>query len=131
MEDQTINVYRVNPNPNLVGWIILTVSLTIVIIVLLFLWIFSLTVVDQPCGCTGEFGVQINTAARPQRNCGTSRDMPCMFTVSSLEECVNICNQLVNICSGFTYNSTTNTMTIVNPTNTYNMSQTNLYIRQI
>lgn len=127
-----INVYRQSENPQLLGWIILVSVLTLAIIVLLILWVMS----AQNCtatssrSCFGTFGVQFGVDANPLNSCGTSQTDPCMFAKKSLIDCQTQCNNLQNICQAFTFNSSTSTMKIVRPINTFNSAQSNLFVRQ-
>lgn len=131
--DGSINVYRTNPHTS--GWIILCLVLAIIIIVLLFVWAFSLNNCEnqsQGCTCYGPFGVQANIDAMQLNVCGTGRNEPCSFAVNSLSDSEQICDVWSDICQAFTYNFRTSTMNIVNPNNTFASSdlQTNLFVRQ-
>lgn len=114
---------------NDIGWIILSFILTALIILFIILWVICLwNENENKCDTFGTFGVEFNVDTTALNNCGTTRDQTCTFRFSSLDQCVKQCNILS--CSAFTFNPNTNIMKIVNPTNTYNSHNTNLFVRQ-
>jgi len=132
MVGEPVNIYHVQEDKSTNGWILLSFLLTMVIILLIILWVFS--ILDRnnipPCSCFGPFGVEINVDANPINLCGTDRIAPCIFAKNSLADCVNECNVLQGICQAFTFNAVTSTMKIVQPINTFTSVQTNLFVRQ-
>lgn len=80
--------------------------------------------------CFGPFGVQTGTDANPINSCGTDRNDPCIFAVSTLGEAETQCNTLSSICNAFTFSESTSTMKIVTQDNTFTAMNTNLYVRQ-
>lgn len=130
---QSLTVYRTNYDEHVIGWFILSVFLAAGLIIFLLLWIFSIN--DQqtqpaPSICFGPFGVQTGIDANALNICGTSRTDPCIFGMPSLSNAEAECNTLQSICNAFTYDDSTLTMKIVQPTNTFLSSSTNLFVRQ-
>lgn len=131
-EDNSINVYHVKGDSHTIGWIILSISLTVVVIGLI-IWLV-ITYINQPtptpCNCFGPFGVQTGIDGNQINRCGTDRNLPCIFNKNSISDCETECNNLANICSAFTYNSITSIMKIVDPNNTFTSVNSNLFVRQ-
>jgi len=129
---QTINVYRVKPNEHLIGWIILCVSLAVALIIFLILWAFAINDIynTQPQVCFGPYGVQTGVDANPLNQCGTSKTDPCIFAKNTISDCEAECDTFKSICNAFTFNSSTSTMKIVQPTNTFSSPSSNLFVRQ-
>lgn len=130
---EPINVYRVKPDKNLVGWIILSIVLTVALVTFMLLWIFSINEkYNQPEStiCFGPFGIQTNVDSDPINQCGTNKSDPCIFAKNSVADAEAECNTLKSICSAFTFNTLTSTMKIVQPTNTFMSIGTNLFVRQ-
>jgi hypothetical protein len=130
-----INVYRVSSAPHTNGWIILSLVLTVIILILLFVWPLSLNNCEnrcQGCTCYGPYGVQAGTDALTLNTCGTGGNLPCAFTVNSLAAAEQQCAVYSDICQAFTYNARTSTMNIVQVSNTFvsGDGQTNLFVRQ-
>jgi hypothetical protein len=127
-----INVYRVKPDEHIIGWIILCVGLTIALIIFILLWAFSIN--DQynttTSVCFGPYGVETGVDANALNQCGTTRTDPCIFAKSTIADCEAQCETLKSICNAFTFNSTTTTMKIVHPTNTFISPSSNLFVRQ-
>lgn len=131
--DKAINVYRVKPDEQVVGWVILSILLAIGLIIFLTLWIFSIN--DKynqpsPSQCFGPFGVETGVDANPLNLCGTNRSDPCIFGKATLADAEAECDTLRSICNAFTFNASNSTMKIVNPTNTFISGSSNLYVRQ-
>lgn len=127
-----INVYHVKESEQTIGWIILCLFLTLVIIGLIILITFSIINNSNipPCNCFGPFGIEIDVDANVINQCGTNGITPCSFNINSLSDAVTQCNNLQSICQAFTFNPTTSTMKIVTPANTFISPQTTLYVRQ-
>lgn len=127
-----INIYRTPPSEHITGWIILSSVLAVIIIILLFLWTFGALECNKSdtCDCFGIFGIELNVDAAPINACGSSRTDPCSFSKATLDDCVNECNSLSNICNAFTFNASTATMKIVQPSGTFSSAGTNLFVRQ-
>ena len=114
------------------GWIVLVFVLAVIIITLLIMIVIIGENQPQtpPDPCFGPWGLELNVDNAAINRCGSSRTEPCTFTKTSLEACINECNQLSNICSSFTFNPTTATMKIVNTEGTFTSGGTTLYVRQ-
>lgn len=126
-----INVYRAPPSENTTGWIVLSLILMAVIILFICLWAFSATQTCPPANsCSGTYGTSANLDAAPINGCGSSRNEPCSFPIASYSAAVTECDSLGARCPAFTYNSTTATMRIVEPTNTYTSAGTNIHVKQ-
>lgn len=132
MTSQTINVYRVKPNEQIVGWIVLCVSLAIALITFMLLWVFSVN--DQynttTSICFGPYGIETGVDTNALNQCGTSRTDPCIFAKNTIADCEAECDIWKSICNAFTFNSITATMKIVDPTNTFVSPSVNLFKRQ-
>lgn len=115
---------------NVIGWIILTVVLLVIIIIFFILWILCWVQNPQPCKCFGSYGVEFNVNTVPLNVCGPSRSAPCEFIFGSANDAVKQCESLRDICKAFTYDTITNQMRIVNPTNTIFSASSTLYTRQ-
>jgi hypothetical protein len=125
------NFYRINFKVNNTGWIVLAVILSLLVVLFLLLWIFAVG------GCTvtpdppfGLFGVEFGVDANAQNNCGPNRNQPCLFAKNNLLDCQTECDTLKSICQAFTFNSTTSTMKIVQPSNTFSSPSSSLFVRQ-
>ena len=114
------------------GYIILCIILTRLLIVFIILWAVAVNINFNSTNntCFGPFGVQVNTDANVLNICGTNQTSPCIFSVSSVNDCETQCNILSTVCSAFTYNASTSSMKIVQPSNTFASSSTDLYVRQ-
>ena len=131
-DGDNINVYHVKENNEKSGWIILSFSLTLLIILLL-VWLFFMILEQNnipTCKCYGTYGLQIGVDSTAISKCGRNRNEPCIFRKNSISDCVNECDTLNNICQAFTYNSLNQTMKIVEPNNVFASTSTNLFIRQ-
>lgn len=130
--DTPINVYHIKDDSETVGWIFLSFSLCLVIIILITFLLLAILKQSNipPCNCYGPYGVQIGVDTSEINQCGTSRNEPCLFRKNSLADCVSECETLSNICQAFTFNQTNLTMKIVQPTNTFQSPFTNLFVRQ-
>lgn len=117
-----------------VGWIILAIFLTLFVTIFASLWIIALnqppTQQSPPIGCFGPFGVQAGIDANPLNQCGAGFSNPCIFAINSLIDAETQCNTLQSICNAFTFNFSTATMKIVNPSTTFTSTNANLFIRQ-
>lgn len=121
-------------HPDYIGWVVLSVILATTTIVFLMLWIFSQPINSSSStstSCFGPFGVQSGVDANPINSCGVNRNNPCIFTINTLSGAQDQCNTLQSICNAFTFNQNTNTMKIVQPTNTFTSLATNLFVRQV
>lgn len=128
-----INVYRVNSDEQVIGWVILSLLLAIALIIFLTLWIFCINDKHNqppPSQCFGPFGVETGVDANALNLCGTSRSDPCIFGKTALADAEAECDTLRSICNAFTFNQSTSTMKIVQPTGTFASPSTNLYVRQ-
>ena len=116
-----------------IGWIVLTVFLTIGVLIFMFLWVAN-GITFTPCSPTGaiffDFGVTAGVDANALTSCGTNGITPCVFAMNNLADCINQCNILSAQCSAFSFNPTSNTMKIVVPNNTFVSSNVDLYARQ-
>ena len=129
----TINVYHMKEDSHIIGWLVLSFLLTLGIIILLMVWVFSLwnnNNVPPRSVCFGPFGVETGVDANALVQCGTNRDETCTFRKRSIADCEAECNVLQEICQAFTFNETTSTMKIVNRNNTFRSPQSNLFVRQ-
>ena len=127
-----INVYNVKGDNQKTGWIVLSFSLTVVIMILLVLILVGIlqNSEDIPCSCYGSYGMQVGVDAPGINQCGTSRNEPCIFRKNSIADCVTECETLSSVCQAFTFNESNLTMKIVRPVNVYESTFTNLFVRQ-
>lgn len=129
---RTNTIHIVKQNKHLVGWIILTMSLAVVALIFILLWIFGTSSITQQSVCFGAFGVKPGIDGNAATQCGTSGSDLCVFNINSLSGCIDQCNNLSSICNTFSYNSSTQTMRIIQGTiNEFASSTSDLYIRQI
>jgi len=114
------------------GWVLLSFILASGLIFFLILWVFILNNQQNQINniCFGLFGVEMNVDANPINRCGSDNISPCIFPINSLDSSQQQCDTLKNICQAFTFNQTLSTMKIVQPTNTFTSSGTNLFVRQ-
>lgn len=114
-----------------IWWVVITFVLTALVITFLLLWIFQLNSENNqiPCSCFGTYGVQLSVDANPISCLLDGVTGPCIFKKLSLQECNTECLNRTN-CNAFTYNPTTFTMKIVEPTNTFISPLTNLFVAQ-
>ena len=114
-----------------IGWIILSLILGIIIIGLIITVAFLQLNRASPNGtCSGSYGLQTGVDGDIINKCGENRNSPCLFVLSSINQCVTECNVLQDICTAFSYNPTTQTMKIVNPNRIFSSDQVDLYTRQ-
>lgn len=113
-------------------------SFTILIISTLFLAsfialmvIFVIAILTTTSYCNGEFCFTPNTDAKILEICGPNQDSPCLYQFRTLEDCLAQCQLLENVCSAFTFNSTTSVMKIVDPSITTSSALTNLYVKNV
>ena len=117
------------------SWIILTSSLTLIIIIFIFLYTFSSVYytnqhVRVECNCYGDWGVFPNVGANTLNRCGPDNTQPCLFNISSLSEAVAQCNQVKDFCNSFVYNETTRQMSIVDSSTSFASPGVDLFVRQ-
>ena len=121
-------------HPHYLGWVIACALLATTTLIFLLLWIFSHASQQNPTPppgvCFGPFGVESDIDANPLSACGTDRTDPCIFAVNTLQAAEDQCNTLQSVCNAFTFNESTATMKIVQPTNTFVAMGTNLFVRQ-
>lgn len=121
-------------HPHYLGWIILSGVLAGAALIFILLWVFALHNCNCPSPppgiCFGPFGVVAGIDANALSSCGTSQSDPCIFAVNTLAAAETQCNTLQSICNAFTFNESTATMKIVQPTNTFASNGTNLFVRQ-
>lgn len=130
--DNPINVYRVNPDYNIGGWVILCLSLTLALIIFIVLWAVAINAqYNTPVNtCFGTYGVQPGVDANALNLCGTGGTSPCVFAKNSIFDAETECNNLQSICNAFTFNFSTSTMKIVNSSATFSSPSWNLFVRQ-
>lgn len=118
-------------DPN-IYWIIIIFILIGVIIIFIILWINAEMRAEEniKCECYGNYGFEVNRGGDIVRRCGENRNLPCIFLKNTIQDCVDECNGLDNICNGFTYNPDTNLMEIIDINNIYNKNNVGLYIKQ-
>lgn len=118
------------------GWIILSSVLTLVIILLIFIWTFSnilytnQNINNKECTSIGDWGVLPNTSANVLNRCGVDNSDPCVFPITSLSEAVALCNQVKSFCSAFVYNESNALMTIVDYSTLFSSPGMDLFARQ-
>ena len=131
-ESGSINVYRVQQDEHIVGWIMLCLLLAIALIIFIILWAFCVNdrYTTPSTTCFGPFGVETGLDANPINQCGTGRMDPCIFARNSIMDSETECNNLRSICNAFTFNPTNSTMKIVDRNSTFASSSANLFVRQ-
>ena len=113
------------------GWLILSMSLTVIIITLIILWISTASFKRVPImNAKGNYGVTPGVDADALQTCGPSQTDECTFFKSNLSSCEDECENLKSICEAFTFNFGTQTMKIVDTTTTFMSPGTNLFRRQ-
>ena len=127
-----INVYNVRGDNQKTGWIVLSFSLAVVIMVLLVLILVGILQgsEDIPCSCYGSYGMKAGADAAEINQCGTNRNEPCVFRKNTIADCVTECDTLSSICQAFTFNESNLTMKIVRPVNVFESPFANLFVRQ-
>lgn len=121
--------------PSSTGWVILAVSLAGIIILLIIIWLVSSLFYTSnaptgECSCTGEWGVLPGYGANVLNRCGTNGANPCVFDISSLSGATNLCDQVKDFCSAFTYNEVTGQMAIVDSSTSFQSPSVDLFVRQ-
>jgi hypothetical protein len=77
----------------------------------------------------GQFGVMPNLDNIALNKCGTSGTDPCVFNVQNVATAISQCNDLPNICTTFSFNESTKKMKIINITNSYQLTGSDIYSR--
>lgn len=128
---QIISQQAVISDGQVTGWIVLSFVLATALIAFILLWAFSVhSQQNTSSTCFGPYGVETGLDADSINQCGTDQSTPCVFAKNSIAECEAECETLRSICSAFTFNDSTLTMKIVQPTNTFASSSSNLFVRQ-
>jgi hypothetical protein len=113
------------------GWIVLSYSLTIVLIVFVILWAIQIDKKIPPNVCSSSFGVIPGLDANAISSCGTNKSDLCVFSRGSLSSCETECNLIPDICKAFTFNQSASIMKIVDPSGvTFSSFSTNKFVRQ-
>ena len=115
------------------GWIILCSVLTVIIILLLIAWVFSLMQNNDSTPsskCFGNYGVFTEIGANILNRCGDDRLSPCNFPITSLVEAQQLCDSLIEFCSAFIYDENSGLMSIVDPNTAFISPSVDLFIRQ-
>jgi len=114
------------------GWIVLTTFLAIVIVILFIVVIICgiRTTQNLPCQCFGTYGIIPGRGGTLLRTCGTNQTTPCVFIQNTINDAINQCDALSNICEGFTYNETQKTMQIIDINSMFTQTGINAYIKQ-
>lgn len=108
---------------------VLIIFIAIIFIVIIFTSISSSSTTSSSA-CFGMYGYQPGIDGTELNSCGTDGTDPCVFSMASPSASVLQCNALSSICSAFTYNSTTQTMKIINLNATFTNEQADLYVLQ-
>lgn len=127
-----VNIYHASEGKHFIGWVILTLSLTSLLILFIILWVFCVhtATMSQTGTCFGTYGIQTSVDANPINQCGSGRTGPCVFAKNSLADCETECDNLRSICNAFTFNFSTSTMKIVNSNTIFTSPSSNLFVRQ-
>lgn len=97
-------------------WIIAYVILGIITIIFILLYFYSVATLVSPeqCGAaTGTYGVRPGKSGITLLGCGTNRDQPCIFSDLTLSQAMSVCDQNFQLCSAFSYNQRTGTITFI------------------
>lgn len=81
----------------------------------------------------GEFGVESGYTSKDViTKCGTSGSDRCVFTnISNLSAAIKLCNDNIEICDRFSYDSSVNTLQFVKLNGKYtSLSSSDMYTRQ-
>lgn len=109
---------------------LLVFILIIVIVAILFVLLYlssSLNSVKHSSTNGTQYGVLASRSGTILNLCGGGSD-PCEFGMNNLQQSINKCNELNNICTAFTYND--GRMVIIDRTKSIvESSSTNLYQR--
>ena len=99
----------------ILGFLVLVLSVSFVVIVYLMTKERSKYILSSNCGKPpGQFSVQQGKTSRNILNsCYEGNNQQCVFNASSLNDSINICNENIEICDRFAYNSEAGTMMII------------------
>lgn len=113
------------------GWLVLSYVLTTALVFFIFAW--TLTEIKVSNQITGplQFGVLTQVDSDPVYKCGTDGKQRCVFLKGNLDSCIQQCNLLEDICQAFTFNLSTSTMKIVDPsTSKFESFSSDMFVRQ-
>lgn len=113
-----------------IPWIVLSYTLAAGLILFIILWTIEIdkhqTVPVCPSGFMLVPGVDLNALTV----CGTTKSQTCTFAKGSLLACQQECDLQPDVCKAFTFNQSTSTMKIVDPSGIqYSSSNSNLFLR--
>jgi hypothetical protein len=115
---------------------IIIVILVLIIVALIIRQITITSTLISPADCPvikGTYAVTPGSTGSALTNCGPTQSEACQFSnVSSLNQAISICNQDPLTCLAFSYSSTTQIVTFIDPSSISNTSSsdTNIYQRQ-
>lgn len=112
-------------------WVVAFVILGIIAVYFIVAYFFALTTSIPPGQCntdTGTYGVRPGTSGTALVACGKTS---CVFTELTLAQAVSQCDTISNVCSAFSFNCATGTMTVIDPTKPFTTAPTtDLYQRR-
>lgn len=133
-EQESKNIYQTEEYDNSYGWIILSSILAVILLIFIILWVVAIDeqhmCSNTNMSCFGPYGVETGIDANPLNQCGTNRTSPCIFAKGTIADCEAECDNLISICSAFTFNSSTSTMKIVDRSNVFVSTSSDLFVRQ-
>jgi len=116
------------------GWLALVIFLAIAFVILLVIYIRERSLLIDPSQCPtvkGDYAVLPAVNGHAKTLCGDDDNQKCILPAVTLEQAINNCNFRSDICTMFSFDEVSGTMTIINPRNLSVDTKTNVYIRQV